>query len=152
MRLCEPRFSVRGVYEFPRRRSPRLVGSRAPGREPHGSRGPAVSPESGPAARTSASPAPARAGPRTGARTGARRDGTGCRNAGRGNVKTARAFASLMPVRPTKWEGVYSEGPWLLTRNLVPGVTVYGEGLVRSGDVEFRRWDANRSKLAAYLK
>jgi fibrillarin-like pre-rRNA processing protein len=57
-----------------------------------------------------------------------------------------------MPVRPTKWEGVYSEGPWLLTLNLVPGATVYGEGLVRSGDVEFRRWDANRSKLAAYLK
>src|SRR5256885_15905767 len=57
-----------------------------------------------------------------------------------------------MSVRPTKWEGVYSEGPWLLTRNLVPGATVYGEGLVQSGHDEFRRWDANRSKLAAYLK
>src|SRR5207245_11803526 len=57
-----------------------------------------------------------------------------------------------MSVRPTKWEGVYSEGPWLLTRNLVPGATVYGEGLVQSGHDEFRRWHANRSKLAAYLK
>src|SRR5437879_13866824 len=57
-----------------------------------------------------------------------------------------------MSVQPTKWEGVYSEGPWLLTRNLVPGATVYGEGLVQSGHDEFRRWDANRSKLAAYLK
>ena len=57
-----------------------------------------------------------------------------------------------MSVQPTEWEGVYSEGPWLLTRNLVPGAAVYGEGLVRSGNVEYRRWDANRSKLAAYLK
>ncbi len=57
-----------------------------------------------------------------------------------------------MPVRGTEWEGVYSDGPWLLTRNLVPGAVVYGEGLVRSGDDEFRRWDANRSKLAAYLR
>lgn len=57
-----------------------------------------------------------------------------------------------MSVRSTKWDGVYAEGPWLLTRNLVPGAVVYGEGLVRSGNEEFRRWDANRSKLAAYLK
>src|SRR2546422_1710965 len=57
-----------------------------------------------------------------------------------------------MPVRSTKWEGVYSDGPWLLTRNLVPGTTVYGEGLVGSDRGELRRWDANRSKLAAYLK
>lgn len=57
-----------------------------------------------------------------------------------------------MPVHSTKWEGVYSDGPWLLTRNLVPGAVVYGEGRVRSGDEELRRWDANRSKLAAFLK
>src|SRR2546425_716891 len=25
-----------------------------------------------------------------------------------------------MPVRSTEWEGVYADGPWLLTRNLVP--------------------------------
>ena len=57
-----------------------------------------------------------------------------------------------MPVRSTEWEGVYTDGPWLLTRNLVPGAVVYGESLVRGNDGEFRRWDANRSKLAAYLK
>ncbi len=57
-----------------------------------------------------------------------------------------------MSVRSTEWEGVYAEGSWLLTRNLVPGAVVYGERLVRSGNDEFRRWDANRSKLAAYLK
>jgi fibrillarin-like pre-rRNA processing protein len=57
-----------------------------------------------------------------------------------------------MPVRPTDWEGVYSDGSWFLTRNLVPGVSVYGESLLRDGGIEYRRWDANRSKLAAYLK
>jgi len=57
-----------------------------------------------------------------------------------------------MTVRSTEWEGVYTDGPWLLTRNLVPGAVVYGEGFVREKGQEFRRWDANRSKLAAYLK
>lgn len=57
-----------------------------------------------------------------------------------------------MPIRRTEWEGVYTDGPWFLTRNLVPGVSVYGESLPREGGVEYRRWDANRSKLAAYLR
>jgi fibrillarin-like pre-rRNA processing protein len=57
-----------------------------------------------------------------------------------------------MAIRPTEWEGVFTDGPWLLTRNLVPGVSVYGESRPRESGVEYRRWDANRSKLAAYLK
>ncbi len=57
-----------------------------------------------------------------------------------------------MPVRPTAQAGVFTDGAWLLTRNLVPGVTVYGEGTTREGGTEYRRWDAERSKLAAYLK
>jgi fibrillarin-like pre-rRNA processing protein len=57
-----------------------------------------------------------------------------------------------MPVRPTEWEGVFTDGPWLLTRNRIPGTSVYGESLPREGGIEYRRWDANRSKLAAYLK
>jgi fibrillarin-like pre-rRNA processing protein len=56
-----------------------------------------------------------------------------------------------MTIRPTEWDGVYTDGPWLLTRNLVPGISVYGEALPPEGGVEYRRWDANRSKLAAYL-
>ncbi len=55
-------------------------------------------------------------------------------------------------IRPTAWDGVYAEGAWLLTRNLVPGVSVYGESLPQEAGVEYRRWDANRSKLPAYLK
>ncbi|HYM40641.1 MAG TPA: fibrillarin-like rRNA/tRNA 2'-O-methyltransferase [Thermoplasmata archaeon] len=57
-----------------------------------------------------------------------------------------------MPLRPATQAGVYTDGSWLFTRNLVPGTTVYGEGLVKDGGVEYRKWDATRSKLAAYLK
>lgn len=57
-----------------------------------------------------------------------------------------------MTIRPTEWDGVYTDGPWLLTRNLAPGISVYGESLPVEGGAEYRRWDANRSKLAAYLR
>ena len=39
----------------------------------------------------------------------------------------------------------------LATRNLVPGRVVYGERLVRFKKVEYRVWDAFRSKLAAVI-
>jgi len=55
-------------------------------------------------------------------------------------------------IRETDEAGVYTDGVWLYTRNLVPGKAVYGEGLASQGGVEYRKWDAARSKLAAYLK
>jgi fibrillarin-like pre-rRNA processing protein len=39
----------------------------------------------------------------------------------------------------------------LATRNLTPGRTVYGERLIRFTSVEYRVWDAFRSKLAAVI-
>lgn len=39
----------------------------------------------------------------------------------------------------------------LATCNLTPGLSVYGERLVKSGGVEYRIWDAFRSKLAAAI-
>jgi fibrillarin-like pre-rRNA processing protein len=39
----------------------------------------------------------------------------------------------------------------LATRNLTPGRTVYGERLIRFKGVEYRVWDAFRSKLAAAI-
>lgn len=57
-----------------------------------------------------------------------------------------------MAIRKTEFRGVYTDGAWFLTRNLVQGATVYGEALVWEGGAEYRRWDATRSKLAAYLK
>jgi len=46
---------------------------------------------------------------------------------------------------------VYTDGARLYTRNLVPGVAVYGERLVAQEGVEYREWDRRRSKLAALL-
>lgn len=57
-----------------------------------------------------------------------------------------------MTIRATESAGVFTDGVWLYTCNLVPGKAVYGEGLVREDGIEYRKWDAARSKLAAYLK
>ena len=57
-----------------------------------------------------------------------------------------------MAIRPTELAGVSTDGAWLYTRNLDPGHAVYGEGLVVDQGAEYRKWDATRSKLAAYLK
>ncbi len=55
-----------------------------------------------------------------------------------------------------QYEGVYivelEDGSTrLATRNLTPGRRVYGEWLFKVGDVEYREWNAYRSKLAAAL-
>jgi fibrillarin-like pre-rRNA processing protein len=47
---------------------------------------------------------------------------------------------------------VYTDGRDLFTRNLAPGISVYGEPLVTEEGVEYRRWDPRRSKLAALLR
>ncbi|MGC9209939.1 MAG: fibrillarin-like rRNA/tRNA 2'-O-methyltransferase [Acidilobus sp.] len=55
-----------------------------------------------------------------------------------------------------KWKGVYvaelDDGSVrLATKNLVPGQRVYGERLINYQGVEYREWNAYRSKLAAAL-
>jgi len=47
--------------------------------------------------------------------------------------------------------GLYRKGRTLLTENLCPGQTVYGEELEIDGDREFRHFDPFHSKLAAYV-
>ena len=69
-----------------------------------------------------------------------------------GSLKTAESVRRPVGIRVTEAAGVYTDGVWLYTRNLVPGRAVYGEALVREDDIEYRKWDAARSKLAAYLK
>ncbi len=51
-----------------------------------------------------------------------------------------------------KFEGVYKIGKDLATINLVPGEKVYGEKLIKIGNVEYRIWDKWRSKPAAAIK
>lgn len=68
------------------------------------------------------------------------------------SLKSADSVSRAMAIRVTESAGVFTDGVWLYTRNLLPGKAVYGEGLVRDGGIEYRKWDAARSKLAAYLK
>ncbi len=49
------------------------------------------------------------------------------------------------------FEGVFREGKYLYTQALVKG-QVYGERIIKEGNVEYRAWDPFRSKLAAAIK
>lgn len=59
---------------------------------------------------------------------------------------------SALPINETRFQGVFSDGNLLLTRNAVPGNRVYGERLFNHQGTEYREWVPNRSKLAAYIK
>jgi len=54
-----------------------------------------------------------------------------------------------------RFDGVYwaktATGRELVTRNLAPGVSVYGERLLSSRGVEYRAWNPFRSKLASAI-
>ena len=66
-------------------------------------------------------------------------------------------MSTVLSIRPhEKYYGVYvvelEDGSIrLATKNLVPGHRVYGERLFKQGNLEFREWNAFRSKLAAAL-
>lgn len=49
-------------------------------------------------------------------------------------------------------EGVFDIENNLATQNLIEGKKVYGEGLIRVDDKEYRLWNPNRSKVAAAIK
>jgi fibrillarin-like pre-rRNA processing protein len=58
--------------------------------------------------------------------------------------------------RDDRYEGIFwvtlEDGTKrLATKNLAPGKIVYGETLIKIGEVEYRTWDAYRSKLAAAI-
>jgi fibrillarin-like pre-rRNA processing protein len=48
--------------------------------------------------------------------------------------------------------GVFADGRRIFTINAVPGKSVYGEKLIRQGNIEFREWDPFRSKLCGALR
>lgn len=56
-------------------------------------------------------------------------------------------------IKETEFPGVFEmrkkSGSVVLTKNFVPGRTVYSEKLFREGSEEFRDWDPKRSKLCA---
>lgn len=50
-----------------------------------------------------------------------------------------------------RFDGIFTDGIEIYTKNLTPGKSVYGENLVKIGDVEYRAWNPKRSKLGAML-
>ena len=57
-----------------------------------------------------------------------------------------------MSIQKTKFYGVFKINGKIATINLVPGVKVYGEELVKEKNTEYRIWDFWRSKPAAAIK
>ncbi|SDF44471.1 rRNA 2'-O-methyltransferase fibrillarin [Methanolobus vulcani] len=59
-----------------------------------------------------------------------------------------------MPVRELS-SGIYEldidDRKMLATRNMIPGMSVYGERLITEDDTEYRQWDPSRSKLGAMV-
>ena len=48
--------------------------------------------------------------------------------------------------------GVLKKGPHIYTKNLAPGLSVYGEKRIKVQNVEYRFWNPFRSKLGAAIK
>ena len=59
-----------------------------------------------------------------------------------------------MPVRELS-SGIYEldidDRKMLATKNMIPGMSVYGERLITDDGTEFRQWDPSRSKLGAMV-
>ena len=55
-----------------------------------------------------------------------------------------------MPINEI-FPGVFKKGKKLFTLNLTPGISFYGEKLLKINNKEYREWNPKRSKLAAAL-
>jgi fibrillarin-like pre-rRNA processing protein len=58
----------------------------------------------------------------------------------------------MVIIKKWKFDGVYSDGKRIFTKNLAPSHKVYGEDLVDFQKEEFRVWNPKRSKAVAMLK
>lgn len=68
------------------------------------------------------------------------------------NVKNWRFLDMIKELFYEIFEARKGKNRVLLTKNLVPKKTVYGEGLYRGNGVEYREWDPFKSKIAAAIK
>jgi fibrillarin-like pre-rRNA processing protein len=84
--------------------------------------------------------------------TGDREDGIRDIETRSGERTGVHAKVKPHPQFPEIYQAFLEDGAQrLATRNLTPGRTVYGERLIRFKKVEYRVWDAFRSKLAASI-
>ncbi len=62
----------------------------------------------------------------------------------------------MTKVMPHKFAGVFTivdnDQKALATKSLMPGISVYGEKLIKVEDEEYRLWSARRSKLSAAIR
>jgi fibrillarin-like rRNA methylase len=58
---------------------------------------------------------------------------------------------TTLPTMPGVYSSMLDNHIQLFTRNLCPGISVYGESLNKVGGQEYRSWDPNRSKLGAAI-
>ncbi|OHS99314.1 rRNA 2'-O-methyltransferase fibrillarin [Tritrichomonas foetus] len=98
-----------------------------------------------------------------GGRGGGGRGRDGGRGGNRGGRGGARGLGfkagARTAIEPHRFPGVFilkSKGDMLVTRNLIPGKSVYGEKLVpvdggNDGPVEYREWNPYRSKIGACI-
>ncbi|KAF9943714.1 fibrillarin, partial [Mortierella alpina] len=97
-------------------------------------------------------------GGRGGGRGGvAKRGDRGGRGGGRGGARGGAKGGAKVTVEPHRHEGIFvahGKEDYLLTKNLVPGESVYGEKRISiegadGAKVEYRVWNPFRSKVAA---
>jgi len=55
-------------------------------------------------------------------------------------------------IKKSDFDGIFSIGKKIATKNLIPGKKVYGEELIKKEKTEYRIWDYFRSKPAAAIK
>ena len=62
----------------------------------------------------------------------------------------------MTKISPYKFTGVFSvsdkDQKSLSTKSLLPGISIYGEKLIKEGEDEYRLWSPRRSKLAAAIR
>ncbi|KAJ2491286.1 Small subunit processome complex component [Coemansia sp. RSA 2050] len=100
--------------------------------------------------------ASSRGGPRGGGR-GAARGGRGAARGGRGGARGGAKGGAKVIVEPHRHEGIFiarGKEDLLVTKNLVPGESVYGEKRISvdgpdGTKTEYRVWNPFRSKIAA---
>ncbi|KAF9943594.1 Small subunit processome complex component, partial [Mortierella alpina] len=88
---------------------------------------------------------------------GGRGGGRGAPRGGRGGARGGAKGGAKVTVEPHRHEGIFvahGKEDYLLTKNLVPGESVYGEKRISiegvdGAKIEYRVWNPFRSKIAA---
>ena len=56
-----------------------------------------------------------------------------------------------MKLKEHRFEGIYTDGKRLFTKSIAPGHRPFDERVMKDEGIEYRQWDARKSKLAAAI-